>query len=65
MKPDKNDGDPFGEYAPEGQTAADAPLCETQVPDEIETAKYGSGKPRRIIVRGNVAEDKSPDSKGK
>ncbi len=58
-----NEQDPFGEYAPEPQTTAKPPVRETPLPDEGEGAKYGIGKPRRIIVRGTVAADKSPDDK--
>lgn len=54
---------PFGEYAPEPQTAGAPPVRETPAPDEVESAKYGIGKPRRIIVRGIVAADKGPDDK--
>ena len=73
--------DPFGEYAPEPQTAGTTVAAEAAAPDATETAdeaatpdateaaaeaatpdeadnkRYGSGKPRRIIVRGIVAAD--------
>lgn len=61
MPTDKQD--PFGEYAPEAQTTGETPVRKTSLPDEIESAKYGIGKPRRIIIRGIVAADKSPDDK--
>ena len=53
--------DPFGEYAPEPQTPGAPPDRETSAPDEIDSAKYGIDKPRRIIVRGTVAADKGPE----
>lgn len=54
---------PFGEYAPEAQTAGCPPGTERSVADEMErlSEKYGIAKPRRIIVRGTVAKDKSPN----
>jgi len=57
MLPDEQD--PFGEYAPESQTAS-VPRTEQKLLDEeaIESAKYGIGKPRRVIIRGNVAADR-------
>lgn len=55
MPPDERD--PFGGYAPEPQTAGTMPTDEPAPPDEIESKKYGSGKPHRIIVRGTVAAD--------
>lgn len=56
--------DPFGEYAPEPQTVGPPPIPEMPTLDEVESAKYGIGKPRRIILRGTVAADKGPDDKG-
>ena len=55
MPPDRQDT--FGEYAPELPTAGPRPAVEPSPPDEVETTKYGIGKPRRIIVRGKVAAD--------
>jgi hypothetical protein len=60
--------DSFGDYAPEPSTAGSPRPPERSVTDEIkdeikiESAKYGIGKPRRIIVRGTVATDKSQDN---
>lgn len=47
----------FGEYAPKPSTAAIRTAPEPSPPGEIESIKYGIGKPRRIIVRGKVAAD--------
>jgi hypothetical protein len=58
-----DDHDPFGGYAPEPQTAGSPPIPEPPAVDEMEPSKYGIGKPRRIIVRGTVAKDTSPDSR--
>jgi hypothetical protein len=56
--------DSFGHYAPEPSTVGSPRPPERSVADEIkiESAKYGIGKPRRIIVRGTVANDKSQDN---
>jgi len=51
---------PFGNYSPEPQTAGALPRREAAEPGEVETKKYGIGKPRRIIVRGTIATDKGP-----
>jgi hypothetical protein len=62
--------DPFGDYAREPSTAGSPRPQERPVVDEIkdeikrEIEKYGIGKPRRIIVRGTVANDKSQDNTG-
>lgn len=53
--------EPFGEYAPEPQTAGMPPISETPPTEEVEGSKYGIGKPTRIIVRGTLAADKDPD----
>lgn len=55
--------DPFGEYAPEPQTGGVQITGQPTPPDEIESEKYGIGKPRRIIVRGKVAAD--PGTEGR
>ena len=55
--------DPFGEYAPESQTAGVLPAKGVPPPDEVESGKYGIGKPRRIIVRGTVAADSGTEDK--
>jgi len=52
---------PFGKYAPEPQTDGAAPAREEPAPGEVETTKYGIGKPRRIIVRGTIAAHKNPE----
>ena len=54
---------PFGEYAPEPQTAGPTPAAVPTPPDEVDSAKYGLGKPHRIIVRGNVAADASTQNR--
>jgi hypothetical protein len=61
MLPDEQN--PFGEYAPESQTtAASSGRQKPPTTEElIDPAKYGIGKPRRIIIRGNVAAN--PDIK--
>jgi hypothetical protein len=53
------DKDLFGEYVPETPTAGKEPasLPDAPPPDEIDTERYGIDKPRRIIVRGNIAAD--------
>ena len=56
-----SDQEPFGEYAPETPTAAVQPPATEAEPDEVETTKYGIGKPRRIIVRGTVAAHPGPE----
>lgn len=53
----ENKDDPFGEYASEPETTGMPPVGEAAEPDEIESVKYGVGKPRRIRVRGTVAAD--------
>lgn len=55
MLPDERDL--FGEYASEPQTVGMQTTVEAALVEEIETDKYGRGKPRRIIVRGIVAAD--------
>lgn len=55
--------DPFADYAPEPRTTG-SPLHQTPSPTETGTAKYGTSKPRRVIVRGIVAENRDPDDKG-
>jgi hypothetical protein len=58
-----NQQDPFGDYAPEPQTVAAAPAGDKTLPDEVDTEKYGVGKPRRIIVRGTVAKNSGVEDK--
>ena len=58
-----NQQDPFDEYAPEPQTSAPPRAEETIPSDEVDTEKYGIGKPRRIIVRGTVAKDSGVEDK--
>jgi len=53
--PDANN--PFGEYAPEPETEGTPPGGQAPETEEVESAKYGIGKPRRIIIRGTVAAD--------
>jgi len=57
--------DPFGEYAPASQTDAASPVSQKPSPVEVESEKYGIGKPHRIIVRGNVAADSGTKDKRK
>ena len=61
MPPEEKD--PFGEYVPEPQTAGTPPAGQAAEPDEVESTKYGIGKPRRIIVRGTVAADTGPEGR--
>ncbi len=63
MLPDEQD--PFGEYAPESQTNTTSTVGKTSPPDEVESEKYGIGKPRRVIIRGNVATDSGTEDKSK
>lgn len=72
---------PFGEYAPELSTGSSAGIkemsrpdqmtlsaahgVETLPPDEVESAKYGIGKPIRIVLRGTIAADKDPENSTK
>ena len=56
MPPDDHQ-DILGEHAPESPTTAIPHAPEPSPPDDIADAKYGIGKPRRIIVRGKVAAD--------
>jgi hypothetical protein len=60
---ERNQQDPFGKYAPEPQTTATPPAHETAPLDEVDTEKYGVGKPRRIIVRGTVAKNSGVEDK--
>jgi len=60
-----NREDPFGDYVPEPQTTGALPTGETTPADEVDSAKYGVGKPRRIIVRGTVAKDSGVEDKCK
>ena len=60
---ESNRQDPFGDYAPEPQTAGALPAVETAPADEVDSEKYGIGKPRRIIVRGTVAKNSSVEDK--
>jgi hypothetical protein len=61
MPPDEKDL--FGEYAPEPQTAGPTHAPERPEATETGTAKYGTGKPHRIIVRGSVAKDDSTEDR--
>jgi hypothetical protein len=58
-----NEKDPFAEYAPEARTTGSAIGPVTPKPTETGKAKYGISKPRRVIVRGIVADDKGSDNK--
>ena len=49
----------FGEYVTEPQTTGQASIAESKSVDEVDSEKYGSGKPYRIIVKGIIAADKS------
>ncbi len=54
--------DAFGGYVSESQTVGASSVPKKPlVPDKDVRAMYGSGKPRRIIVRGSVAADNSSD----
>lgn len=56
--------DSFGGYAPDPPTAGSEGTKKELDADSltIATEKYGISKPRRIIVRGIVANDKGPDN---
>jgi hypothetical protein len=60
---ESNRQDPFGDYASEPQTEGAMPAAETAPAGEVDSEKYGVGKPRRIIVRGTVAKNPGVEDK--
>lgn len=59
-----DESDAFGEYIQEASTSGSEPIAKPVELDEPEDAKYGIGKPHRIILRGIIAANRGPNPKG-